>query len=106
MSETDEFLIADRQAKTDSAVKSLLECGMYKGDTDAIEICLIRVGLDYEGALAIVKTLEAALWKRYDVDVNLAHAFSKLLLALGEAEEPEPDPRAGEDEALDDPRLR
>jgi len=99
--------LSKRMEKTDAAVKSLLECGMYKGDTDPVEIAIMRLALDYEGGLSIVKTLLAAFEKRYDyVDPLVRDNLECLQDALEKAEEPEPDPRAGEDEALDDPRLR
>ena len=102
----DDYL-SQRHAKTDSAVKSLLECGMYKGDTDGIELAIMRAGIDYDGARAIVATLSAALFNRYahcGLDGLVQDRFDKLEMALGEAEEPEPDPRAGEDAELDDNR--
>jgi hypothetical protein len=98
-------LRAERFAKQDSAVKSLLECQAYRGDTDGIEVAIMRLGLDYEGALSIVKTLQAALEKRYvDLDDDVWHHFLRLKAALVQAEEPEPDPKAGEDEYMDDNR--
>ena len=97
----------DRKAKTDSAVKSLLECGMYKGDTDPVECVIMKLGLDYEGALAIVSTLQAALEKRYDhcgLNDEVKTELFWLIKALSVAEEPEPDPKFDEDQIADDPR--
>jgi len=102
--------LEQRQAKTDSAVKSLLECGMYKGDTDGIELAIMRMpGFDFDAAQCLLGTIYARLQSKYELDSHeeyesIEYHFKVLGQVLNQAEEPEPDPRAGEDAELDDNR--
>jgi len=64
---------------------------------------------DFDIALSILEMVQARLQCRYELDrheqyADLEYHFGKLKKCLETAEEPIVDPRAGEDEFLDDNR--